>query len=92
MTVLELKAQHDALQRIATTRDPIRAISEFVWNALDADATSVSVDLERNSLGGLTAVVITDNLLGGNLKRMSNSHNPFAWPYPEQNDQVSDLL
>ncbi|WP_036045083.1 hypothetical protein [Bradyrhizobium yuanmingense] len=52
MTVLELKAQHDALQKIATTRDPIRALAEFVWNALDADATSVSVELNRNPLGG----------------------------------------
>ena len=61
MTVLELKPQQDALQKIATTRDPIRAISEFVWNALDADAARVDVELERNALGGLDAIVIRDN-------------------------------
>lgn len=61
MTVLELKAQQDALQKLATTRDPIRAIAEFVWNALDADATRVSVDLNRNALGGLEAITISDN-------------------------------
>ena len=64
MTVLEVKAQHDALQKIATTRDPVRAISEFVWNALDADATHVDVELERNALGGLVGIVIRDDGTG----------------------------
>jgi DNA mismatch repair ATPase MutL len=45
MAILELKAQHDALQKIATMRDPVKALAEFVWNALDADATEVSVEL-----------------------------------------------
>lgn len=61
MTVLELKAQHDALQKIATTRDPIKAIAEFVWNALDADASEVSVELERSPLGGIVAIIVRDN-------------------------------
>lgn len=34
MTILQLKAQHDALQKSAMTRDPLRALAEFVWNAL----------------------------------------------------------
>jgi hypothetical protein len=55
MTVLTLKAKNDYLQKVAGTRDFVRATSEFVWNSLDADATEVSVDLVRNALGGLTA-------------------------------------
>lgn len=61
MTVLELKAQHDALQKIASTRDPVKALAEFVWNALDADAKDVNVELERNVLGGLNAITIRDD-------------------------------
>jgi hypothetical protein len=64
MTTLELKAQHDALAKIATVRDPIKAVAEFVWNALDADATKVSVELRRNGLDGLEEVKITDNGVG----------------------------
>jgi hypothetical protein len=64
MVVLTLKAKHDHLEKVATTRDPIKAVSEFVWNALDADATTVSVDLRRNRLGGLEAIVIRDNGTG----------------------------
>lgn len=61
MTVLQLKAQQDALQKAATTRDPIKALAEFVWNALDADATEVNVEFDRNALGGIEGVAIRDN-------------------------------
>jgi uncharacterized small protein (DUF1192 family) len=64
MLVLTLKAKHDHLLKVATTRDPIKAISEFVWNALDADATEISVNLLRNALGGLVAIAISDNGIG----------------------------
>ncbi|UJX46356.1 ATP-binding protein [Xanthobacter sp. YC-JY1] len=61
MTVLQLKAQQDALQKAATTRDPIKALAEFVWNALDADATEIAVELDRNALDGLDGIAVRDN-------------------------------
>ena len=61
MTILTLKAKNDYLQKVASTRDPIKAISEFVWNALDADSDQVSVELVRNALGGITSILIRDN-------------------------------
>jgi hypothetical protein len=64
MAVLTLKAKHDHLQRVASTRDHVMALAEFVWNALDADATSVSVELVRNALGGLESILIRDNGTG----------------------------
>jgi hypothetical protein len=64
MVVLTLKAKDDHLQKVASTRDFIKAISEFVWNALDADASTTSVDLTRNMLGGLEGIVIRDNGTG----------------------------
>lgn len=45
-------ATHDHLVKVASTKDPIKAISEFVWNALDADADEVSVEFQTNALGG----------------------------------------
>jgi hypothetical protein len=54
------------LEKVARTRDPIRAISEFVWNALDADATSISVEFAMNVLGGIQEIVIRDNGVGIN--------------------------
>lgn len=64
MTVLTLKAKHDHLQKVASTRDLVKAISEFVWNALDADAKRTSVEFSRNALGGLESIIIRDNGTG----------------------------
>jgi hypothetical protein len=64
MTTLTLKAKQDFLQRVGTTRDPIKAVAEFVWNALDADASNVEVGLLRNELDGLQAIRVTDDGTG----------------------------
>src|ERR1700687_2032124 len=64
MTVLTLKAKNDYLQKVAGTRDFVKAIAEFVWNALEAEARDVSVDLVRNALGGLTGIIFRDNGTG----------------------------
>jgi len=40
---------------------PLAAIEELVWNALDADAKEVKVDLVTNALGAVDAVRIEDD-------------------------------
>lgn len=94
MTVLELKAQHDALQKIATTRDPIRALAEFVWNALDADATNVSVELNRNALGGLDAITVRDDGNGiSRARAMEDFENLGAsWKRSRQRTHLNRVL
>jgi hypothetical protein len=64
MVVLTLKAKHDHLQKVASTRDHVKAISEFVWNALAADAKRTLVEFTRNALGGLEGIIIRDNGTG----------------------------
>lgn len=73
MTVLTLKAKHDHLQRVASTRDHVKALAEFVWNSLDADATRVSVELVRNVLGGLESILVRDN--GTGISRARAEHD-----------------
>ncbi len=43
---------------------PLAAIEELVWNALDADAREVKVDLITNPLGGVEAVRVSDDGTG----------------------------
>lgn len=64
MVVLTLKAKHDHLEKVAATRDYVKALAEFVWNALDADAKKINVDLVRNALGGLQSILIRDDGTG----------------------------
>lgn len=94
MAILELKAQHDALQKIATMRDPVKALAEFVWNALDADATEVSVELVRNALGGIDAITIRDNGCGITLQHaLADFENLGAsWKRKTQRTRSSRVL
>lgn len=74
MKRLSLKAKQDHLEKEAKTRDPLKGIAEFVWNALDADATEVRVDLRRNALGGLEEIIIRDNGSGITIEK---AHTDF---------------
>lgn len=73
MTTLSLQARQDFLEKDAKLGDPIKGIAEFVWNALDADATEVKVELIRNDLGGITAIRIVDD--GHGISRERADHD-----------------
>ncbi len=73
MSILTVKASHDHLRKVASTRDPIKAIAEFVWNALDADATHVSVSFPKNALGGVEYIEVLDN--GTGISRQRAEHD-----------------
>lgn len=63
MRKIEVKVENDHLQRI-TTAKPISAISELIWNAFDADAHEVRVELEEGRLTKLGAIRIVDDGTG----------------------------
>lgn len=53
----------DFLERQART-SPLNALAEFIWNAVDADATLVEVEFVPSDLGGLDRIIIRDNGTG----------------------------
>jgi hypothetical protein len=55
-----VEVKDDFIERQAKAQ-PIQALSELVWNSLDADATEVSVELEYDALGGLSSIHVRDN-------------------------------
>lgn len=57
---LEIKLSNEHLNKFARTKS-VRSLSELIWNALDADATKVQVEFERNSLTGIEHIIIIDN-------------------------------
>lgn len=52
---------------------PIAAIEELVWNALDADAREVKIDLIQNALGAVEAIRISDDGAGVDIDRIDNT-------------------
>jgi len=52
MTEYSIEIQPDFLQRQAKAQ-PVAAVAQLIWNGLDADATSVTVNFEDDPLGGM---------------------------------------
>lgn len=61
MAELTLQAGDDHVERLAHEGDPVRAVVELIWNAIDAEAPKVTVDLSRNESDAITKVVVADN-------------------------------
>ncbi len=56
---LKVEVQGDHLERLARCSPPV-ALAELIWNALDADATSVNVRFVRTGLDGVDRIVVED--------------------------------
>ena len=63
MKQIYVQAQADHIASLSKAA-PVSAIEELVWNALDADAREVRVDLITNALGAVEAVRIVDDGTG----------------------------
>jgi hypothetical protein len=58
---LVLTASDDHVARLAHEGDPVRAIIELIWNAVDAEATNVVVTMERSSMDAIDQVRVEDD-------------------------------
>lgn len=55
-----VEVQQDFVAR-QTKAQPIPALAELIWNALDADASQVNVEFEHDALGRMTTIVVSDD-------------------------------
>ena len=79
---VQAKADHIASLGRAT---PLGAVEELVWNALDADAREVRVDLVQNALGGIDAVRVADDGTGIDILRSEETFGSLggSWKLQE---------
>lgn len=61
MEDLVLTASDDHVARLAHEGDPVRAIIELIWNAVDAEATNVVVTMGRSSMDAIDQVRVEDD-------------------------------
>ncbi|WP_276133581.1 ATP-binding protein [Polluticoccus soli] len=90
---LTITVEQDHIESL-TRANGITALSELIWNALDADATEVRVNYHKNALGKYEKIVVQDNghgleytkaeevfkRLGGSQKK-SQPTSPNGRPY-----------
>jgi len=61
---LNLAAKQDFVKKTVTSSNPIKVISELIWNSLDADAKNVFVSLKTNGLDGVEEIIVRDDGTG----------------------------
>jgi len=57
---LEIQVQQDHIESL-TKSNGINALSELIWNSLDADATEIRINYEKNQIGHYNYISIEDN-------------------------------
>ena len=58
---IKIQVQNDHLASLARVRKPILAVAELVWNAVDADADRVDVNLQEGDLSEIEAIEVSDD-------------------------------
>jgi len=58
--IVDLGVEKDHIDSL-TRATGLTAISELIWNALDADATIINIEITPNHLGGYESIEIIDN-------------------------------
>ena len=59
MNKIAIEAKKDFLERLSSAA-PLKAVSELIWNGLDAGANQVEVKFEENPLGGIERIRVID--------------------------------
>ena len=60
MRKLHLEAAEDHVQRLARESDALGAVKELIWNALDADATKVDLEVDADEIA-MRSITVRDN-------------------------------
>src|SRR5437773_11499143 len=61
MIRVHIDAKPDHVLRLAKRTDPQGAAAEMIWNALDAEANQVEVEIQTNDIGGVERVIVRDD-------------------------------
>jgi hypothetical protein len=91
--IIDLGVEKDHIESL-TRASGSTAISELIWNSLDADATLINIEYSKNALGRIDQITVSDNgraldytkaqdvfgRLGGSEKK-SKSTSPGGRPY-----------
>ena len=79
-----VQARADHVASLASAA-PLSAIEELVWNALDADAREVRIDLAQNALGGIDEIRVSDDGSGIDILRAEETFGSLggSWKMAE---------
>lgn len=90
MKQIYVQAQADHIESLFKG-SPTAAIEELVWNALDADAREVKVDLITNPLGGVDAVRVSDDGTGIDVLNADQTFGNLGGSWKRTGESTPDM-
>ena len=73
--IINLAVERDHIESI-TRANGMTALSELIWNSLDADATEIKISYKINRIGNYEYIIIEDNGHGLEYKK---AEKIFSW-------------
>ncbi len=64
MQILDVEVAQDHIDALSRAKKPILGLAEMIWNSVDADATEVKVQINRQGLTAIDTIQVVDNGLG----------------------------
>jgi hypothetical protein len=64
MQILDVEVAQDHIDALSRAKKPILGIAGMIWNSVDADATDVKIQVNRNALNSIDSIKVLDNGLG----------------------------
>lgn len=91
---ISVQVADDHLQKLAASKRAIDALSELVWNSLDADASLVTIDIIENGLSGIDQLVVKDNGCGFSPSDIENAFTNLgnSWKKRETYTRISHRI
>lgn len=60
MAKIKVVAKRDFIESITASSRPLPALAELIWNGLDAGSDRVTINLKRDDMDGIEAIIIRD--------------------------------
>ncbi|MFO7937346.1 MAG: ATP-binding protein [Kiritimatiellia bacterium] len=89
MKEIHVQAQKDHIFSLCSST-AISAIAELIWNALDADAYDVKVDIIQNPLGAIDAVRIGDDGSGIDINDIDHNFGNLGGSWKRTTDRTRE--
>lgn len=67
----------NGIKKVLKIFTPVKAVTEYIWNGYDANASIVNVQIDANSIEGINSIVISDNGSGISYETLDQKFKPF---------------
>lgn len=75
--IIPLSVKNQSIETSGITKDYKEAICEYIWNALEANATRIDLNFSHNEAFGISEFAITDNGEGINYNEITETFGAF---------------